>query len=105
MTRWAEAPQQRDQLELYSRKLDDAIPADHFVRFVDQVLSEIDWTKWEATYHLTLGQPAIHPRVLAGLIVYGLMQGVRSSYKLAEHLELRLDFRWLASGWQLDNST
>jgi transposase len=90
---------------MYSRKLDDAIPADHIVRFVDQVLDEVDWTKWEATYHLSVGQPAIHPRVLAGLLVYGVMHRIRSSYALEEQLELRNDFRWLASGWQIDNST
>ena len=105
MTQWAKAPQQRDQLEMYSRKLDDAIPLKSTVRFVDQVLDEIDWTTWEATYHPTLGQPAIHPRVLAGVIVYGMMVGVRSSYKLVEQLTFRIDFMWLASGWQMDNST
>jgi len=105
MTRWAEAPQPRDQLELFSRKLDDAIPRNHLVRFVDLVLAEIDWTKWEATYHVSLGQPAIPPRILAGVIVYGLMEGVRSSYKLEVQLKMRIDFRWLALGWQIDNST
>jgi len=105
MTQWASAPQQRDQLEMFSRKLDDAIPLKSMVRFVDQVLDEIDWTMWESTYHLTLGQPAIHPRVLAGVLVYGMMVGVRSSYKLVEQLTYRTDFMWLASGWQMDNST
>lgn len=105
MTRWAEPGLGRDQAVLFSRKLDEAIPASHLVRLLDQVLGELNWSAWEARYHLNLGQPAIHPRVLAGVIVYGLMMGVRSSRLLEQALQMRIDFRWLAEDRRIDHTT
>jgi len=102
MTQWARAPQQRDQMVMYSQKLDDAIAPRSTVRYVDQVLDEMDWTMWESTYHPTQVQPAIHPRVLAGVIVYGMMVGVRSSSKLGRTTQIPNRFPvaglWLADG-------
>ena len=90
MTQWAEAPQQREQMVLFAERLDDALPPDHIVRLLDEILSRITWVKWEATYHGRLGQPAIHPRVLAGMLLYGLLTRIRSSRALEEALVVRL---------------
>lgn len=105
MTRWAEAPEQREQMVLFAQRLDDALPAEHSVRRLDEILGRINWFAWEERYHARLGQPAIHPRVLAGVLLYGLQTRIRSSRALEEALIVRLDFRWLAEGRTVDHTT
>ncbi|HEY1964651.1 MAG TPA: IS1182 family transposase [Acidobacteriaceae bacterium] len=105
VTRWAEAPEQRNQLVLFSQLLDDSLPREHSVRLLDEILSRLDWSRWEAKYHAQLGQPAIHPRVLASVLLYGLQTRIRSSRGLEEALFVRVDFRWLAEGRTIDHTT
>lgn len=105
MTRWAEAAEQREQLVLFAQRLDDALPLDHSVRLLDEILGQLDWSHWEEKYHAHLGQPAIHPRVLAGVLLYGLLTRVRSSRGLEDALLVRMDFRWLAEGRTIDHTT
>jgi transposase len=105
MERWAAAPELRDQISLFPQYLDEAIGADHIVRFLDEALNLMDWSSWEAKYHPRLGQPAIHPRILAGVLIYGLITRIRSSRALEEALVIRLDFRWLVSGRTIDHTT
>jgi transposase len=105
MTQWAKSPQDRGQLVLFSKRLDEAVAADHHVRLLDDILGRLDWTGWEAKYHVSRGQPAIHPRVLASVLLYGLLTRVRSSRGLEEALMVRLDFRWLAEGRSIDHTT
>ena len=102
---WAQAKEHRDQIVLFAEKLDDAVPEGHPVRTLDAMLGRIDWSTWESGYVLTRGQPPIHPRVLAGVILYGLLKRVRTSRALEESLQVRLDFRWLAEGRSIDHST
>ena len=102
---WARAPQKRDQIVLFPTRLDEAIGQDHHVRLLDDILSRLDWTKWESSYDLRRGQPPIHPRILAGVILYGLLVRTRSSRALEEALYVRLDFRWLVEGRSIDHTT
>lgn len=96
----------RDQLVLFSDCLDEVLPDDHAVRRLVEVLDLVDWSAWEAEYrHHKSGRPPIHPRVQSGIILYGLLRGVRSSRLLEEALQMRLDFRWLAEGRSIDHST
>ena len=105
MTQWARAPQNREQMFLFSQRLDDALPADHMVRLLDQILRGLDWTKWEACYHGRLGQPPIHPQIMAGVLLHGLLTRIRTSRSLEEALIVRMDFRWLAEGRTIDHTT
>lgn len=105
MTHWARAPQPREQLVIFSHQLDEAVPAEHTVRLLDEILGRIDWSAWESHYHGRLGQPPIHPRVLAGVLLYGLLMRIRSSRALEEALQVRIDFRWLAEGRTIDHTT
>jgi len=102
---WAKTTQPRDQLVLFPTRLDDAVGPDHRVRLLDAILSRLDWSKWEADYDLTRGQPPIHPRILAGVILYGLLTRIRSSRALEEALQIRLDFCWLVEGRSIDHTT
>jgi len=102
---WAKPKESRDQIVLFAEKLDDAVPANHSVRTLAAILDQIDWSAWEATYDLTKGQPPIHPRILAGVIIFGLLKRIRTSRALEEALAMRMDFRWLAEGRSIDHST
>lgn len=105
MVHFAVPPVGRDQLTLFTEKLDDIIDDDHPVRLLDDILEKIDWTAWENSYVLTRGQPPIHPRYLAGAILYGIMKRIRSSRALEEAIQIRIDFRWLVHGMTIDHST
>jgi transposase len=102
---WAKSPEVRDQMLLFPRRLDDAIGQDHQVRLLDDILGRLDWSKWESAYNLRRGQPPIHPRVVAGVILYGLLTRIRTSRALEESLQVRLDFRWLVEGRSIDHTT
>lgn len=105
MAKFASAPLSRDQLVLFPERLDQAIPADHSVRLVDEILGRLDWSRWEQQYNGRIGQPPIHPRVLAGVILYGLLCRIRTSRSLEEALTIRNDFRWLVEGRTIDHTT
>jgi transposase len=105
MAKFARPPLGRDQLVLFPERLDQAIPADHSVRLVDDILGSLDWSHWEQQYNGRIGQPAIHPRVLAGVVLYGLLCRIRTSRALEEALIVRNDFRWLVEGRTIDHTT
>jgi transposase len=95
----------RRQTPLFCPTLDAAIPEDHPARLFDELLRSLDWALWEARYAVLLGQPAIHPRILAAVILYALSQGFRSSRRIEWATRNALDFIWLAEGHTLDHST
>jgi transposase len=103
--KWAEISQNRSQLVLIPTSLDDAIGPGHDVRVIDSLLEQLDWSELEATYHGRLGQPPIHPKILCGVILFGLLCRLRASRKLEEALQVRIDFRWLARGMSIDHTT
>ena len=65
----------------------------------------MDWSKWEQKYHGYRGQPPIHPRLMAGAILYGLIKNIRSSRQLEEATRERLDFIWYLEGRSIDHTT
>jgi transposase len=95
----------RRQVVLFSTMLDDEIHQDHPVRLFDEILSAMDWSAWEGHYAQVLGQPAIHPKVMASAILYGLSLGLRSSRQLERACLTMLDFIWLVEKRDIDHST
>jgi transposase len=99
----------REQLVLWSQRLDDALPDDHPVRQVDWLLRSdafaAAFSEWERQYVLVEGKPPYHPRDLAGLYLYGMMNRIRSSRQLEGACWNRLDVVWLMSGQHPDHST
>ena len=104
MDYWAKPPASREQLVMFPTRLNDAVGAEHPVRLLDEILGRLDWAVWGAEYHGARGQPPIPPRVLAGVLLYGLMKRIRSSRALEETLQMRVDFRWLAEGRAIDHT-
>lgn len=105
MTYWAKPPMDRRQIMLFAPTLDSMISQDHSVRLFDEILSRMDWSAWEGRYRQDLGQPPIHPQVLAGILLYGMSLGMRSSRVLERACRVQMDFLWLASGEHPDHST
>ena len=105
MEYWAKAPLQRDQTLLFYPTLDDSISEGHPVRLLDEILHGQDWLAWEAQYDGTRGQPPIPPWIMAGVILYGLMRGIRSSRMLEYLCGHNIDYIWLAEGRTIDYST
>jgi transposase len=95
----------RQQIVLFSPNLDEMIPGDHPVRLLEEILALQDWSAWERAYCLADGQPPIHPRVMAGAILYGLSLGMRSSRQLERACRTMLDFMWLVEMRDIDHST
>ena len=99
----------REQLALWSQRLDDALPPDHPVRQVDYLLHtdafRETFREWEESYVLLEGKPPYHPRYLAGLYLYGMMNRLRSSRQLEAAGYNRLDVIWLLSGQTPDHAT
>jgi len=105
MSYWAKPRIDRRQVLLFSPTLDESLSKDHPVRLYWEILQELDWSAWEARYDGRRGQPPIHPRILAGAILYGLSKGIRSSRQLEDACLNRMDFVWLVEGRQIDHST
>lgn len=105
MNRFASNPIDRRQITLFSPTLDESIGPDHPVRLYDEILAQCQWADWENRYCLTVGQPPIHPRILASIILYGLGRGIRSSRFLEYLCGNAMDYIWLARGHQPDHST
>ena len=106
MSGWAKPKLDRDQAMLFSPTLDAMLSEDHPVRLFEEMLRTLyDWSAWESQYVLVSGQPPIHPRVLAGAILYGMSRRLRSSRQLEDACINRMDFLWLTEGRQIDHST
>jgi transposase len=104
---WAEAVIVREQRTLFSPTLDEMIDEDHEVRLLDEALRLMDWTEWECVHKRERGQPPIHPRVIAGLWLYGMMRKMRkmrTSRILEYACRHNIDFIWLAEGHTPDHS-
>ena len=105
MAHWATSPVDRNQIVLFAPTLDQSIAQDCPVRLFDETLKALDFAPWEAAYVRLVGQPPIHPRVLAACILYGLSLGIRSSRRLEDAAANRLDFIWLLEGRVPDHAT
>lgn len=105
MADFAPPPMTRDQLVLFPEKLDNIVPQNAPVRLFDAILNRLDWNEWESAYQLVRGQPPIHPKVIAGVILYGILKGIRSSRALEEAILFRIDFHWLVHGRSIDHTT
>ena len=102
---WQDAPMPRDQIVLFSETLEDRIPSDHPVRLLDEILGRMDWSLWEAEYHGSIGQPPIHPSILAKALLFAMLRRIRSSRVIEYEIKHSIDFIWLVSGRTIDHVT
>lgn len=85
--------------------MDEQIAPDDPIRLLDEILLGLDWTEWEAVYSDGAGRPPVQPRLMAGTILYGMMNRIRSSRDLETATRMRVDFHWFLGRMSIDHST
>src|ERR1700682_6304996 len=91
--------QSRYQSSLFPEVPDDLVPPDHPVRVIDLFVDALDlaqlgFSKVEAE---ATGRPPYMPGDLLKLYVYGYMNQVRSSRRLAREAQRNVEVLWLIS--------
>lgn len=91
------AGQSRYQTTLFPEVLDEAVSADHPVRVIDAfvdslALAELGFCKVAAE---VTGRPPYHPGDLLKLYIYGYLNQVRSSRRLAREAQRNIEVQWL----------
>ena len=79
---------------------EDHVKASHPARMIWRLVCGLNWKRYEERIQSRLagGRPALDPRVLAALWVYGIRQGVSSARELARRCEDNLVYIWLLGG-------
>lgn len=85
-------------------QLGDALPPDHLVRFVVDIMSQLDLSRIYRQY-APVGGEAIAPEILLGLLFYGYATGVFSSRKIEKATYDSIPFRYVAGGLHPDHDT
>jgi transposase len=87
--------------------LDEWLPEEHLARFISEIVEEsLDLSPLIDRYHNAEGgHPALHPKMLTKLLVYGYAIGVRSSRKIERATYEDLAFRYLSANQHPDHNT
>ncbi|MGB7209847.1 MAG: IS1182 family transposase [Pyrinomonadaceae bacterium] len=83
----------QDQL-FYRFNLDEAVPADHFLRGIDAVLDLSSLRAQLAPHYSHTGRPSIDPELMIRMLLTGYCYGIRSERRLCEEVRLNLAYRW-----------
>ena len=82
----------------------DVLPPDHLVRFMVDVIAQLDLSKIYTQYS-NQGAPPYAPEVLLGLLFYGYATGVFSSRKIEQATYEVIPFRFIAGDMHPDHAT
>ena len=87
--------QNNDQGHLfYEFCLDEAVPDDHLVRKIDDVL-DLSWVYAElAPHYPTLGRPSIDPVLMIRMLIIGYVFALRSERLLCREVQVNFAYRW-----------
>lgn len=87
----------RSQIEFTS--LEDLIENDNVVRFIDAFVDKLELTKLGFIVNTLKkeGCPSYESRVFLKLYIYGYLNGIRSSRKLAKECLRNIELQWLMS--------
>jgi transposase len=75
----------------------------HEILRLSQSLDALDWTTFEERY-AGPGRPPYAPRLMTGLIIYGLLKGITSLRDMETLSQLDLGCMWICAGIQPDHS-
>jgi len=90
-------PSYRHEQYLLPPSLDELIPQDHLVRFIDAVIDRLDLSKIIERYQGG-GAGAFHPAMLLKLWIFGWTRAVYTSRPLAHACTRDIEFMWLSGG-------
>src|SRR5262249_14265402 len=86
---------------LLAPRVEDYVGRDNPVRAIEKYVGRLDLLKLgfrHAARGVGAGQPPYDPADLLGLFIYGYINGVRSSRRLAREAERNLEVMWLLKG-------
>lgn len=87
---------EKDQMALFGVDPESMIPEKHLVRFVSDLIDELDISGLYASYSEE-GCPAYNPVMMLKLVVYAYMNGIYTSRKIAKAIRENIHFIWLAN--------
>lgn len=88
-------PYWQNQLLLLPPNLEDLIPEGHLVRFINDIVNRMDLSELYANYKGG-GATAYNPSMMLKVLIYGYMNNVRTSRKLAKAIRENIVYMWLA---------
>ena len=85
----------RDQGQLfYCFDLEEAVPEDHQVRRIAEVL-DLSWVRAElAPRYSSVGRPSIDPVLMIRMLIVGYVFAIRSERALCREVQVNLAYRW-----------
>ncbi len=86
--------------EIHSVVLDlgTHLSQEHVCKQIESIVSELDTSSLEANYK-SIGQNALHPKLMLSVIFYGYTEGIRSGRKLSKACEENIPFIYLSKGY------
>jgi transposase len=84
----------RNQLLLLPPSVDKWVPKNHMVRFIWDIVKQMDLTAFYFPYR-SEGRPPYDPAMMLAVLIYAYCQGRRSSRKISKACEEELPYRWL----------
>ncbi|MBC7424357.1 MAG: transposase [Ferruginibacter sp.] len=88
--------------QTYFSTLDEQVTADNAVRLIDAFINKLDVQQlgFSRIVHKSEGRPPYAPSVLLKLYLYGYLNKIRSSRKLAKEACRKIELQWLLQGLQ-----
>jgi len=86
----------RIQVAMFPSTIEEYLPKGHLAKLVVSIVEKLNLEKIKKKYS-QIGQNAIDPGILIGILFYGYAIGIRSSRKLAKACEERVDFMYIAA--------
>jgi transposase len=99
---------QRGQGYLLPLSIEEYVGSENPVRAIDSYIESLDVVQMgfkNASGELKAGQPAYHPKMLLKLYMYGYLNRVRSSRRLALECQRNLEVMWLLEGQKPSHQT
>ena len=81
---------------LYHFQLDDYVPEDHLLRYIDRVLDLTGLRDHLEPFYSHTGRPSVDPELMIRMLLIGYCFGIRSERRLCE--EVHLNLAWLLNG-------
>ena len=98
----------RDQLCLFEEKLDDIIPEEHLLRFIDIYVEKLDLIKLEINSSDKSKGIGYNPTLYLKIYIYSYLNKIRSSRKIERECKRNLELIWLTKQlapdhWSISN--
>ncbi len=81
--------------EVFAEKI---IPADDSVRLLEKIMEEMEYSPLMRAYKRTGRPPATNPVTMLKIVVYAMMEGIRTSRAIATACCRDINFIWLLNG-------